>query len=68
MTDLKEKILEYATKKKPGYTNPVSTPDLVREFGELNKGAIQVAILQLKAERKIEADSARDGLRVTRVL
>ncbi len=67
MTDLKEKILEYARKKKPGYTNPVSTPDLVQEFGELNKGAIQVAILQLKAERKLEADSARDGLRITRV-
>ena len=67
MTDLKEKILEFATRKKPGYTNPVSTAELVREFGELNKGAIQVAILQLKAERKIDTASARDGLRITRV-
>ena len=67
MTDLKEKILEYAKKKKPGYTTPVSTPELVREFGELNKGAIQVAILQLKAERKLDAISARDGLPITRV-
>ena len=37
MTDLKEKILEFARKKKPGYTNPASTAELVREFGELNE-------------------------------
>ncbi len=67
MTDLKERILEYARLKKPGYTTPVTTQDLVREFGEFNKGAIQVAILQLKAEKKLEAASARDGLRITRV-
>ena len=67
LDELKVKILEIARARKADFSHPVSIADLVREFGEQNKGLIQQALFALTLDGKIGTKGAAGGLSINKV-
>ncbi len=67
LDELKTKILEIARERKADYAHPVSISDLVREFGEPNRGLIQQALFTLTLDGKIGTKGTAGGLNINKV-